>query len=255
MTKFPHSDHLGGKTIVEHLKEARTRGALAAAEVHGTEMPGHLAAAADAAKETALALVIFWCILSQIPLLSITQILLILVLFSLGWLIWKMGRSALLGWARLERLHRITEEERWEIEHHRDQEKEELTELYRAKGLSGRLLEEVIDIFMADDNRVLRIMLEEELGLTLEAYEHPLKQCIGAGLGVLFSSAFMMGCFFLAPTHGLPIAAGLVIIAASAMAAKLERNHVTAAIVWNLATAVLASVVAYFLTEAVFNVR
>ncbi len=38
---------------------------------------------------------------------------------------------------------------------------------------------------MADDNRLLRVMLEEELGLTLEAYEHPLKQAFGALLRIV----------------------------------------------------------------------
>ena len=94
-------------------------------------------------------------------------------LFSIGWLFWKLGRSSLLGWARLERLHRLIQQEQWEIEHHRAQEKEELTAMYHQKGLTGKLLEQVIEVLMADDNRLLRVMLEEELGLTLETYEHP----------------------------------------------------------------------------------
>ena len=61
--------------------------------------------------------------------------------------------------------------------------------MYEQKGLSGDLLDQVIEVLMADDNRLLRVMLEEELGLTLESYEHPLKQAAGAGLGVL--SAFL----------------------------------------------------------------
>ncbi len=45
-------------------------------------------------------------------------------------------RPQLLGKATIE-------EERWEIQHHRAQERLELTEMYAAKGLSGKLLEEV----------------------------------------------------------------------------------------------------------------
>ena len=32
---------------------------------------------------------------------------------------------------------------------------------------------------MADGDRLLRVMLEEELGFSLEVYDHPLKQALG----------------------------------------------------------------------------
>ena len=146
-------NHFEGKSVVEHLKTARAKGALASAEIHGTEMPGHLSAAADAARETSVVLLLLWILLPSQPTLFF--------LFAAGFFLWKIGRSALLGWARLERLHRVIEEERWEIEHQRQQEREELEALYQAKGLTGKLLDETVSVMMADDNRLLRIMLEE----------------------------------------------------------------------------------------------
>jgi hypothetical protein len=241
------SDHFAGKSVVEHLKEARTRGALAAAEIHGTEMPGHLSAAADAAKGSAFALLLLWAI--GMLVLKQGQTLLVLLSFSCGWIIWKTARSSLLGWARMERLHRLIEEERWEIEHHRHQEKEELTEMYRAKGLSGNLLKEVIDVLMADDNRLLKVMLEEELGLTLEAYEHPLKQACGAAIGTLLSCSLLLISFLLPLSFALPVMAALIIAIAASITAKLERNRLLQAIVWNLASATLAAGSVYFLTQ------
>lgn len=241
------SDHFEGKTVVEHLKEARTKGAMAAAEVHGTEMPGHIAAGADAAKETAFALFILWIIAAE--LLKPSQTLWLLILFCCGWFIWKIGRSALLGWSRMERLHRLIEEERWEIEHHRSQEREELAELYRAKGFSGKLLDEVVDVLMADDNRLLRVMLEEELGLTLEAYEHPLKQSVGAGIGVLLSSACMLFAYWSAPVFGVPLLAAIILTFAAAVSARLERNQPLYAIIWNLAIGILTGGSVYFMAQ------
>ena len=149
MTLPPPSEHFQGKTVVEHLKEARTRGAMASAEIHGVEMPGHFGAGADAGRETAIALSILWIVLPHF--LSMKETWLLLLLFSVGWIIWKTARSALLGWARIERLHRVIEEERWEIEHHRQQEKEELAEMYMAKVLTGKLLDDVVDVLMADE--------------------------------------------------------------------------------------------------------
>jgi hypothetical protein len=245
MTLPPPSEHFRGRSVVEHLKEARTRGASASAEVHGTEMPGHLAAGADAGRETAIALLILWVILPHF--LGVQKTWILLLLFTAGWIIWKTARSALLGWARVERLHRVIEEERWEIEHHRQQEKEELTEMYLAKGLTGKLLEEVIEVLMADDNRLLRVMLEEELGLTLEAYEHPLKQAFGALSGTCVSAALCLFSFWLSPSYGLPIVAALTIIICTLISAKLERNRIWNSIVWNLATVGLVAGCIYFL--------
>ncbi|MCB1080713.1 MAG: hypothetical protein KDK69_02720, partial [Chlamydiia bacterium] len=105
-------EHFEGKDVVEHLAAAREKGAKATAEVHGTEMPGYLSAAADSLKETALLLLGLWLLFSAF---SVAKSLGILGIFCVGWFFWKVGRSSLLGWARLERLHRLIEQERWEI--------------------------------------------------------------------------------------------------------------------------------------------
>jgi vacuolar iron transporter family protein len=241
----PPPGHFEGKSVVEHLREARNRGAMAAAEIHGTEMPGHIAAFADSLKGIAIALTILWIIFSHT--LNSDQTWTCLLLFSMGWVLWKTGRSALLGWARVERLHRVIEQERWEIEHHRAQEKIELTEMYLAKGLSGKLLEEVIEVLMADDNRLLRVMLEEELGLTLEVYEHPLKQAFGAFCGASVGAALCLFGYWAFPLFGLFIIAGILITIASTLSAKLEQNHVWNQIVWNLAIAGVTAGSIYFL--------
>lgn len=234
-------DHFEGKNVVEHLREARAKGAMASAEVHGTEMPGHLSAGADSAKETTLVLLLLWTLFAPCN----TSFFL---LFSIGWVVWKVGRSATLGWARLERLHRLIEEERWEIEHNRVQEREELTEIYRSKGLEGKLLKDVIDVLMADDNRLLNIMLEEELGLTLEIHEHPLKQACGALIGVTIATGFFFIASYLLPFSLIsPYLLGTIVIGvASFLAAKAEKNRKLEAVVWNLSISAFAISLTYF---------
>jgi VIT1/CCC1 family predicted Fe2+/Mn2+ transporter len=170
-----------------------------------------------------------------------------LILFFSGWILWKTARSALLGWARIERLHRVIEEERWEIQHHRAQEREELTELYRAKGLSGKLLEEVIEVLMADDNRLLGVMLEEELGLTLEAYEHPLKQAFGAFLGASGTALLCLFGLWASPSLGLPLFAALIVVTASFLSARIEGSKAWNSIIWNLSVAGVVTTFVYFL--------
>jgi hypothetical protein len=242
------SNHFKGKSVPEHLKEARKKGALASAEVHGTEMAGHIGAFADSIKETSVYLVILWVIFHQLQF-TVSQTLSILALFSCGIIVWKGGRSALLGWARLERLHRVTEEERWEIEHHRAQEKEELRELYLARGFTGKLLDEAVEVLMADDNRLLNVMLEEELGLTLEVFEHPLKQALFASLGALLAAALLLLSFYISPVYGVPGAATATILLSSIIAAKKQKNEISVAIIWNLATAALVGGLIFFIAK------
>ncbi len=242
------SQHFQGKEALQHVIDARLKGFSASAEIHGTELPGHYSAAADAAKETAVALLILWTLFYEIRLPSQKAHLFSLI-FILGWIVWKVGRSAILGYNRLERLHRLIEEERWEIEHHRTQEKEEIKALYAAKGFSGKLLDEVIEVLMADDNRLLQVMLEEELGLNLETYEHPLKQAAGAFVGVFGASLIMsFGLFFL-PSWGL-IPCAIVILSLSAgTSAQLEKNKPLPSIIWNLAIGALSLAVVYFASQ------
>ena len=243
-------EHFKGKSAVAHVAEAQARGLIVAAESHGTEIPGSLAAATDAARETSIVLLLLSLFSAVLPL-NISQTLLFLSLFLCGWFLWKAGRSAWLGWARLERLHRILEQERWEIEHNREQEREELTALYAAKGFSGHLLEEVMDVLMADQDRLLKIMVQEELGLSLEVYEHPLQQSLGAAVGVILAGMMGICGYWIYPPYGLYLAAILVVGASSILAARAEGNRLIPALVWNLSLVLLAVLVTKFLLDYV----
>ena len=224
-------NHFENKDPLKHVTEKQAEGIISSTEIHGAEIPGFLFAGADAARDTALFILLVW---------TLRPTLFSLIFLSLGWLIWKTGRSAWLGWSRLERLHRLLEEEKWEIEHNRYQEKEELKVLYAAKGFEGKLLEDVVDVLMADDERALHVMLREELGLALEAYEHPLKQALGALTGALFTIAACLAGLFLQPDWGVVIAAFIAIGVAAFLSAKWEKNRFIDAIVWNLGIAALA---------------
>lgn len=240
--------HFKGKGAIGHVAEAQARGIISSSEIHGTEIPGHISAAADAARETTVILALAWALLSH---LSVGEPALLGALFflSLGLLFWKFGRAAWLGWSRLERLHRIVAEERWEIEYHRPQEREELKELYAAKGFEGKLLEEVLDVLMADGDRLLRVMVEEELGLTLGVHEHPLKQALGAAVGVLFAAVLCLAAVAWLPLYACGLVAVAVMAAAAALSAFFEHNRFVPAIVWNLGILALAFSATYFVLQ------
>ncbi len=242
--------HFEGKEAIGHVAEAQAKGLISSTEIHGAEIPGHISAGADSARETAIALLVIWLILSQTQT-SFFASLEILVIFSFGWAVWKAGRSAWLAWSRLERMHRVVEQERWEIQHHRKQEREELTELYRAKGFEGKLLEDAIEVLMADDERLLKVMVEEELCLNLGTYEHPLKQALGAFIGVLGASCASLLCYWAYPAQGIWIGSVASLVFASALSAYYEGNRIIPAICWNLGLGAMTSGTAYFLFDYV----
>ncbi|MEI8365864.1 MAG: VIT1/CCC1 transporter family protein [Parachlamydiaceae bacterium] len=240
--------HFKGKEALDHVVEAQAGGLISATEMHGSEPPGYLSAAGDAARDTAVALSVLWIILMHLAH-SGTEIITLLFFFSLAWTIWKLGRAAWLGWFRLERLHRVLEQERWEIEHHRQQERDELRVLYAAKGFEGKLLEDVLDVLMADNDRLLKVMIEEELGLSLGKTEHPLKQGLGAAAGAVFSSALCLLFVALWPHLGMFFGAAVAISASSALSAYLAKNEIVPAIVWNIGLTSLAIGSVFFFLE------
>lgn len=238
--------HFNSKDPVEHVAEMQAKGIIDASEIHGAEIPGHLSAFSDANKETAIILVLLWLLFSSYFTLN-ENLFVPLALFSISWLTWKAGRSAWLGWSRLERLHRVVAQEKWEIDHHRDQERDELTALYRAKGFEGKLLEDVIDTLMADGDRLLKVMIEEELGLSLETQEHPLKQSLGAAIGVIFASTIFLSSLYFLSSTGILISTILLIIFSAFISSYYEKNRFTPAIVWNCGIAALSYSVLYYL--------
>lgn len=241
--------HFKGKDAINHVAEAQAEGIISAVEVHGTEAPGHITSAADSARDTAVVLLLLTTILSFLSIPN-QKIGLILIIFSIGWVVWKCGRSAWLGWSRLERLHRVLEQEKWEIEHNRAQERAELKVLYAAKGFEGKLLEDVLDVLMADGDRLLKVMVEEELGLSLNSQEHPLKQGLGALIGGCLSALLLITIVYLVTSPLAIFLSGLTIIGfCGFILAYKAKNRLISAIVWNIAIGVLAFALVYFLMD------
>ncbi len=233
------SPHFQGKEALRHVVETQAQGFIDSREVHGTEMPDHVSAGANTAKEICIAVLLIGLFVEHLGTSAISPLLFIGI-FGISWLVWRVGRSAWIGWARLERLHRLVEQEQWEIEHHRDQERAELKALYAARGFEGQLLEEVVDVLMADGDRLLRVMLEEELHLRLEVHEHPLKQGLGALVGGLVGLGVCLVGQWLSPIWGAFFGALLVVAISSGYASRYIGNRVIPAVVWNVGIVVVA---------------
>ena len=77
--------------------------------------------------------------------------------------------------------------EYWEVEHLPEKEREEIKEIYEAKGFEGELLEQVVDKITEDKDRWVDVMMKEELEMSEET-KSPFKM----GL-VTFLSFIVMG--------------------------------------------------------------
>ena len=173
----------------------------------------------------------------------------ILFIFLLGSSIAFAARSAWFGWSQLERLHRNLKQEYYEIQHHRAQEKEELKAMYGLKGFQEPLLSQVVDVLMADDSRLLKVMIEEEMGLSLDSYEHPLRHALASFYGGILATALLFFSFiFLAPIYFI-IFSFLIMVTASTIAAFKEKNKLIPAFIWSLGIAGLVFGLIYFIAQ------
>jgi predicted membrane protein (TIGR00267 family) len=74
------------------------------------------------------------------------------------------------------------EKEKQEIEETPEMEKDEVREIYRAKGFEGEELEMVVRRMTQDKKVWLWCMLEEELGLVVETIDNPIRSALITGI-------------------------------------------------------------------------
>ncbi len=80
------------------------------------------------------------------------------------------------------------ERERKEVEDDPEQERGEVTAIYRAKGFKGNELKIVVDHLTADKDRWVRCMMGEELKLFPEKFDKPLAIASIIGIAFVFGS-------------------------------------------------------------------
>jgi vacuolar iron transporter family protein len=253
MTK---NTHYKGKNALQHLIEARYKGTSAGSEPHGIEASGRATAFWDSARSS----IIFHTLFALMALtpgtsfyhpLSESKLLYYLLVMTASLGLWFAGRSFFLARARLSRMEQALKEEKREVEKNRAEEKSELRDIYALKGFEGKLLDEVVEVLASDKNRLLQIMLEEELGLAQFSQDHPLKQGFFAGLGTLFfGTLFSLAWAFLPLIYAF-LSTGIFFLLISIAISKLNKANTIESVVSQFALALGAVGFIYFIRSLI----
>ncbi|MGH7948539.1 MAG: VIT1/CCC1 transporter family protein, partial [Candidatus Binataceae bacterium] len=91
--------------------------------------------------------------------------------------------------SQLEFYQSEIEREREEIQRWPEREREEIKTIYRAKGFSGPLLEQIAEHITADPDRWRGVMMREELGFSDDVFDPPARSALTVGLAYLFGAA------------------------------------------------------------------
>ena len=77
------------------------------------------------------------------------------------------------------------ERERDEIRRWPDREREEISSIYRNKGFTGPLLDQIVAHITSDPERWSNVMMREELGFNEESFDSPIRSAFAVGLSYL----------------------------------------------------------------------
>ncbi|MEX2430690.1 MAG: VIT1/CCC1 transporter family protein, partial [Dehalococcoidia bacterium] len=103
--------------------------------------------------------------------------------------------------------------ERWEVEHMREQELAETRHIFRLKGITGPLLDEVVAAVSRDHDQWVKLMMTEELGFPDEPPQ-PAIAALVMGIAFAVAAAFPVAPFlFLEGTAALIASLGFTGVA------------------------------------------
>jgi predicted membrane protein (TIGR00267 family) len=136
-----------------------------------------------------------------------------------------------------------------------EHEREEVRQLYRAKGFQGAELERIVAHITANRDVWLKVMMEEELGLFPEHDTKPLVSAAYVGVSFALGAIIpILPYFFLPPLVSLFVAvalATLTLFGIGAAKARLTRRHWLASGAEIMGFGLLAAVIGYAIGHVV----
>jgi vacuolar iron transporter family protein len=120
-----------------------------------------------------------------------------------------MGLAAFISaQSQLEFYQSEIQREREEIDKFPDRERDEIREIYEAKGFTGKLLDDIVRHITGDRERWSNVMMREELGFSEDSFDSPLRSAMVVGLSYLSGAAVpVVPYLFIEPSRGIVISA------------------------------------------------
>lgn len=91
--------------------------------------------------------------------------------------------------SQIEFYHSEIDRERDEISRWPEREREEVRAIYKQKGFTGHLLDQIVGHITAEPERWAEVMMREELGFHSESFDRPLRSGAVVGISYLLGAA------------------------------------------------------------------
>ncbi len=252
MTTTPDQERHDNDTVVDdHLSEARHRA------LHMLAGESHLGAVDDwrcvltSARDAIILIWVMWVALHGFGDPEFGGTMLVAMSIALALLVgMSTARST---HTQVQYYASELERERTEISENFEAECEEIRVLYAAKGFREPLLGQIVDTLSADDDRLLKVMMEEELGLSMSHINHPL--IVGLwnfGATAIVGLALALPVCFLSTdaVHlWMPIGSSVLLLVLSIIAGRTTGRGGLEFMTVGLLMAIAAGGVVYFLAQ------
>lgn len=161
-----------------------------------------------------------------------------------------MGLAAFISArSQIEFYQSEVDREHYEISRFPEHERDEIRGIYRDKGFSGPLLDQIVAHITGDPERWADVMMREELGFTEDNFESPLKSSTVVGVSYLIGAAVpVVPYLFVVPSIGVMISAVATVLVLFAVGAA--KTIITARPWWrsgieSMLTGIAAGAVTY----------
>ncbi|MBX2828541.1 MAG: VIT1/CCC1 transporter family protein [Flavobacteriaceae bacterium] len=146
--------------------------------------------------------------------------------------------------------------EYWEVDNLPELERQEIREIFAAKGFEGKLLEQVVDVITSDRERWVDVMMKEELGM-MEETKSPIKMGLVTYMAFILIGLIPLLTYvwdYLSPISGNRFLITSLLTAVGFMCIGFLKTYVTETKIWKgvletLALGAIAASVAYFVGD------
>lgn len=146
--------------------------------------------------------------------------------------------------------------EYWEVDNLPDVEREEIREIYAAKGFEGELLEQVVAVITEDRDRWVDVMMKEELGM-MEESKSPIKMGLVTYMAFLLVGLIPLSVYawdYFQPISGNRFLITSILTALGFIFIGFLKTYVTETKIWKgiletLSLGAIAALVSYFVGD------